>query len=72
MVKNTPAMQQTQRHRRQGFDPWVRKIPWRRKWQPTPIFMPEKFHGQSRLAGYRLWGHKASDMTEHASTSCNY
>jgi len=41
-----------------GFDPWVRKIPWRRKWQPTPVFLPEKFHGQRSLAGYSPWGHK--------------
>ena len=35
-----------------GFDPWVRKIPWRRKWQPTPVFLPGKSHGQRSLAGY--------------------
>ena len=32
--------------RKRGFNPWVRKIPWRRKWQPTPVFLPEKSHGQ--------------------------
>jgi len=37
---------QYRRHRRLGFYPWVRKIPWRRKWQPTPVFLPRKFHGQ--------------------------
>ena len=37
--------------RRCGFNPWVRKIPWRRKWQPTPIFLPGKFHGQRSLVG---------------------
>ena len=37
---------QGRRHKRCGFDPWVRKIPWRSKWQPTPIFLPGKFHGQ--------------------------
>ena len=37
---------------------------WSRKWQPTPVFLPGKFHGQRRLAGYSLWGHKESDMTE--------
>ena len=51
--------------RRHKFDPWVRKIPWRRKWQPTPVFFPEKSHGQKRLVGYSLWGHKELDMTEH-------
>ena len=35
-----------------GFDPWVGKIPWRRKWQPTPVFLPGKSHGQRSLAGY--------------------
>ena len=44
--------------RRCGFDPWVGKIPWRKKWQPTPIFLPGKSHGQRSLAGCSLWGHK--------------
>ena len=42
-VKNLPAMQET------WFDPLVGKIPWRRKWQPTPVFLPGKPHGQRRL-----------------------
>ena len=47
-----------------GFDPWVRKISWRRKWQPTPVFLPGKSHEQRSLMGCRgLWGHKESDMT---------
>jgi len=37
-----------------GFDPWVRKIPWRREWQPTPVFLPGKSHGQRSLVGYSL------------------
>ena len=37
---------QCRRHRRHGFNPWIRKIPWRRKWQPTPAFLPGKAHGQ--------------------------
>ena len=45
-VKNPPAMQ----------DPWVRKIPWRRKWQPNPVFLPGKSHGQNILVGYSPWG----------------
>ena len=49
------------------FDPWVRKIPWRREWLPTPVFMPGKSHGQRSLAGYRPWGHKELDMTEQLS-----
>ena len=44
--------------RKCGFDPWVEKIPWRRKWQPTLVFLSGKFHGQSSLAGYSPWGHK--------------
>ena len=39
------------RHRRHGFDPWVRKIPWRREWQPTQVFLPGEFHGQRSLKG---------------------
>ena len=45
-------------------DPWVRKIPWRREWQPTPVFLPGESHGQSSLVGYSPWGHKELDMTE--------
>ena len=40
-----------------GSIPWVRKIPWRRKWQPTALYLPGKFHGQRSLAGYSPWGH---------------
>ena len=46
------------------FDPWVGKIPWRRKWQPTPVLLPEKSHGQRSLVGYIPWGRKESDTTE--------
>ena len=48
----------------QGFDPWIRKIPWRRKWQSTPVFLPGEFHGQRSLVVYSPWGHKELDMTE--------
>ena len=54
--------------RRHGFDPWVGKIPWRRKWQPTPVFLPGKSHGQRSLVGYRSWGCKELDTTERLST----
>ena len=54
--------------RRYGFDPWVRKIPWRREWQPTPVFLPGKSRGQRNLTGHSSWGHKESDMTERAHT----
>ena len=43
---------QCKRYKRCGFDPWVGKIPWNRKWQPTPVFLPVKFHGQRSLRGY--------------------
>ena len=45
---------------------WVRRIRWRRRWQPTPVFLPEEFHGQRSLVGYSPWGCEDSDMTEHA------
>ena len=47
-----------------GFNPWVRKVPWRRKWQPTPVFLPGEFHEQRSLAVYSSWDYKESDMTE--------
>ena len=46
------------------FDPWIRKIPWRKAWQSTPIFLPEESHGQRSLVGYSPWGHKELDTTE--------
>ena len=47
-----------------GFNPWVRKIPWRREWLPTPVFLLGESHGQWSLAGYSPWGCKESDMSE--------
>ena len=49
---------------RPGFNPWVGKIPWRRKWQPTPALLLGKFHGWRGLIGYSPWGCKESDTTE--------
>ena len=57
MVKNL-------QFRRPGFDPWVRKIPWRRECLPTPVFFPGEFHGQRSLMGNNPWGCKESTMTE--------
>jgi len=51
--------------RRPWFSPWVRKIPWRREWLLTLVFLPEEFHGQRSLAGYSPWGHKELDTTKH-------
>ena len=45
-------------------EPWVGKIPWRRKWQSTPVLLPGESHGQRSLVGYSLWGRKKSDTTE--------
>ena len=59
---------QCKRHR---FDPWVGKIPWRRKWWPTLAFLPGKSHRERSLVGYSPWGCKESDTdlaTEHAHT----
>ena len=49
---------------RPGFNPWVRKIPWRRNWQSTPVFLPRESYGQRSLVGYSPWGHKESDTAE--------
>ena len=46
------------------FNPWVGKIPWKRAWQPTPVLLPGKFHGQRSLVGCSPWGHEELDMTE--------
>ena len=58
--------------RRHGFDPWVGKIPWRRKWQPTPVFLTGKFLGQRKLVGCSPWGWKESDMSEQLSTPTSW
>ena len=59
MVKNLPA-----NARRSGFNPWVGKMPWRREWQPTPVFLPGESHGRRSLVCYSPRGRKALDMTE--------
>ena len=56
---------QCKRRSRCRFKSWLRKILWRRKWQPTPVFLPGKFHGQMSLAGYGPKAQKESDTTEH-------
>ena len=57
---------QYERGKRRGFDPWVGKIPWKKKWPPAPVFLSGKFHGQRSLVSYSPWGPKESDTTEHA------
>ena len=68
MINNPPC--QCRRRKRHRFNPWVRKMPWRRKWQPTPALLPGKFHRDRSFVGYKLWGYKESDTTEcaHAHT----
>ena len=61
MVKNLPPRQETR------FKPWVGKVPWRRKWKPTPVLLPGESHGQKNLVGNSVWGHKESDTTERLS-----
>ena len=58
--------------KKQFANPLVGKILWRRKWQPAPVFLPEKFHGQKSLVGYSPWGHKESNTTEHTHTLCTH
>ena len=62
MVKNPPA--NAGDIKKCGFDPWVRKIPWRRAWKPTPGFLPGEYPGQRSLKGYSPWGSEESDTTE--------
>ena len=68
MVKNTPANAEDTRDGRE-FDSWFGKIPWRRKWQSTPAFLPGKFHGQRSLVGYSPWSRRELDITELAHRS---
>ena len=65
VVKNLPANAGDTGHR---FDSWVGKIPQRRKWQPTPVFLLGKSHGQRSLGGLGPWGCKEFDVTEHTHT----
>ena len=67
VVKKESACQ-CRSSRRCGFDPWVGNIPWRKPWQPTPVFLLRKFHGQRSLVDYSPWGCKDLDMTEQLST----
>ena len=64
VVQNLPA---NVRHNRCRFNLWVRKIPWRRKWHPPPVFLPGKTHGQRSLVDYSPWGCKELDTTEQLS-----
>ena len=63
-VSGKEAIYQFRRCKRHRFSFWVRKITWRRAWQPTPVFLPGESHRQKNLAVYSAWGHKESDTTE--------
>ena len=63
VVKNLPV------NAGDELEPWVEKTPWRRAWQPTPVFLPGKSHEQRVLVGYSPWGCKESDTTEQLSTA---
>ena len=61
-IKDHPAIQES------GFDPWVRKIPWRREWLLTPVFLPGESHGQRSLVGCRPWDHQESRHDRETNT----
>ena len=63
-ARGKESARRCRRCKRHGFDPWVGKVSWRRRWQPTPVFLPRESHGERSLAGYSPWGHKESDTTE--------
>ena len=69
MVKNLTAS--ARRCRKHGFDPWVGKLPWKKKWQPTLVFLPGESHGQRSVVSYSPRGHKSwTQLSEHAHTYC--
>ena len=63
---------QCRRCKRHGFNPWIKKIPWRRKWRSDPVFLPGKFHRQRSLVGYNLWDYEELDTTEQLTTWSKY
>ena len=63
MVKNLPPSAGGIRDSGLTPDPWVRKIPWRKAWQLTPVFLPGESHGWRSLAGYSPWGHRTERLT---------
>ena len=71
MCSGEESTYQCRKLRRHRFNSWVRKILWRRKWQPTPVFLLGETHEHRSLAGYRPWGHKESDKIEHIHTFNN-
>ena len=66
-LSDKESVSQCRKHRRHRFDPWVGKIPWRKNWQPTPVYLPGESHGQRSLVIYSSRGCKESDTTEQLS-----
>ena len=69
--KTTHQCRRPKRSERCGFNPWVGKMPWRRAWQPTPVFLPGESHGQRSLVAYSPRGHKESDTAEKTEHGTN-
>ena len=63
---------QSRRHKIPGFDPWVRKIPWRRAWLLTPVLSPGESHEEKSLVGYSPWGHTELDTNEATSMKSDH
>ena len=63
-ARGKESASQCRKYRRQAFDLWIGKIPWKKKWQPTPVSLPGESHGQRNLAGYSPWGRRELDNTE--------
>ena len=61
---------QCRRHKRLGLSPWIGKIPWRRVWQPTSIFLPGESHGHRSLVGYSPWGRKSQTWLKQCRHDC--
>ena len=65
-LSDKESARQCRRYRARGFDPWIRRSPWRRKWQPTPVSLPGKSYGQRSLVCYSPKDRKESDTTEQS------
>ena len=70
VIKKKKSAYQFRRSKRLRFDPWTGKIPWKKKWQPTSVFVPGKYHRQRSLVGYSPWGGTESEITEHTCALC--